>query len=290
MTTPSLINLSLINLPSSDLIATDFFAALVRALSRRRMRYEEVCPPGNELAARVLREYGAMFVADSSVSVPPVCVFENEAQVADFQRDAGIRSEIFTTPEGEEIEIELQPAASDALVRARRRAEESGLTLTPRGGSEAARRTYADTLRLWHSRFFPALEHWTTRERLTREQVVSLCAMPTSEQIAAVLRLELDGVFFSKDFSKSVLYSVAAPGTSQHLSMLAFDVAEFQDERVRQILYEHGWFQTVRSDLPHFTFLGMDERELPARGLHCIEEHEQRFWIPDVRERHIIET
>ena len=64
--------------------------------------------------------------------------------------------------------------------------------------------------------------------------------------------------------------------------MLAFDANEFQDRRVREILAEHGWFQTVLSDLPHFTFLGLDEAELPGRGLKQTEVHNQIFWIPDV--------
>ena len=29
-------------------------------------------------------------------------------------------------------------------------------------------------------------------------------------------------------------------------------------------------------------FLGLDERDLPARGLRAVEEHGQRFWIPDM--------
>jgi hypothetical protein len=79
-----------------------------------------------------------------------------------------------------------------------------------------------------------------------------------------------------------VLYSIAAPGTSQHIAMLAFDANEFSDARVRAILAQHGWFQTVLSDLPHFTFLGLTEAELTDRGLKRVEVDGQRFWIPDV--------
>ena len=96
------------------------------------------------------------------------------------------------------------------------------------------------------------------------------------------MELEKDGIFFSKDFSKSVLYSIAAPGTSQHIAMLAFDANEFRDDRVREILAANGWFQTVLSDLPHFTFLGLREDELPGRGLKRVEVQTQTFWIPNV--------
>ena len=132
------------------------------------------------------------------------------------------------------------------------------------------------------SRFLPALDHWREAGRLTQSQTEALRSLPIPEQVRAVLELEKEGIFFSKDFSKSVLYSIAAPGTSQHIAMLAFDANEFQDRRVREILAQHGWFQTVLSDLPHFTFLGLAEAELPDRGLKKTEVYEQTFWIPDV--------
>jgi hypothetical protein len=64
--------------------------------------------------------------------------------------------------------------------------------------------------------------------------------------------------------------------------MLAFDVNEFLNPRVRDVLAQNGWFQTVLSDLPHFTFLGLAEGELPGRGLKRVEFDSQTFWIPDV--------
>jgi hypothetical protein len=75
---------------------------------------------------------------------------------------------------------------------------------------------------------------------------------------------------------------VAAPGASQHLSMVAFDAAEYRDLRVRRLLARHGWFQTVLSDLPHFTYLGLAEEELPARGLRRVSADDYAFWIPDL--------
>jgi len=178
--------------------------------------------------------------------------------------------------------IELQPAAMTALLKARAKARAAGLDISPRDGAEAARRSYADTVRLWNSRFLPALDHWKSIGRLSQEDAERLCALPVSVQVPEVLELEKQGIFFSKDFSKSVLYSIAAPGTSQHIAMLAFDANEFLDARVREILATHGWFQTVLSDLPHFTFLGLTEPELPKHGLKCVEVDSQEFWIPDV--------
>jgi len=254
-----------------------FYSVLERALKSRGKAIEDICPPDDRIARRVLHDYGAMFVAHEAVVPPPMCVFADEGAVAQFQKAAGRAT---ATIAG--ALIELQPAAMTALLRARAAARDEGKDITPRDGAEAARRSYADTVRLWNSRFFPALDHWIRAGRLTQPETETLRVLPTNQQVSAVLELERDGIFFSKDFSKSVLYSIAAPGTSQHIAMLAFDANEFLDGRVRELFAANGWFQTVLSDLPHFTYLGLPEAELPERGLKQIEVNGQTFWIPDV--------
>lgn len=260
-------------------VPTAFYPELKKALQARKMKLETVCDMSNPVSRRVLEDYGAMFLAASSVIPPPVCVFKSEAEVTEFQEGATYTSAIVGGDQ-----IELQPAAMSALMEAREEARALGLNITPRGGSEAATRSYEDTYRLWNTRFLPALNYWNSRGRLSKEQVTTLRKLPLSEQVRAVLELEEDGIFFSKDFSKSILYSIAAPGTSQHLAMLALDVEQFADERVRRILARHGWFQTVKSDLPHFTYLGLEEKDLPARGLRSVISGKQLFWIPNVVE------
>ena len=257
--------------------SSPFYTALRRALDQRGKAIDDICPPDDQIARRVLHDYGAMFVAHDAIVPPPMCVFADEDAVTDFQKAAG-RSKTTIV----DALIELQPAAMTGLLRARAAARDEGLDITPRDGAEAARRSYADTVRLWNSRFFPALDHWIRAGRLTQPETETLRVLPTNQQVAAVLELEQDGIFFSKDFSKSVLYSIAAPGTSQHIAMLAFDANEFLDGRVREIFADNGWFQTVLSDLPHFTYLGLQQAELPGRGLKRVEVNGQTFWIPDV--------
>ena len=241
------------------------------------MTLSDICPDNDDVARRVLHDYGAMFVCEKNIMPPPVCVFTSEDQVTQFQSEAGVAATKI-----DDATIELQPAAMAALLQARAAALAEGLNITPRDGAEAARRGYADTVRLWNSRFLPALDYWTSKGRLTEEDAERLRRLPINEQVAKVLELEEQGIFFSKDLSKSILYSIAAPGTSQHIAMLAFDANEFLDRRVREILAVHGWFQTVLSDLPHFTFLGLAEDELTSRGLKSVEVNSQRFWIPNV--------
>jgi hypothetical protein len=250
---------------------------LGEALAQRGVAFEEFCPADNAIARRLLHDYGAIFVASKDILPPPVCVFNSQEAVADFQKAAGSASAKF----GGDT-VQLQPAAMTALLKARATALAEGLNITPRDGAEAGRRDYADTVRLWNSRFLPALSYWQELGRLADEQIEHLRQLPLLDQVAEVLELERDGIFFSKDFSKSILYSIAAPGASQHIAMLAFDVNEFYEARVREILGAHGWFQTVLSDLPHFTYLGLREQELPARGLKCVDCNGQQFWIPDV--------
>ena len=256
---------------------TPFYEALAKALKKRKIKIENVCPPSDPVSRRILEEYGAIFVANKKVTLPPVCMFTNEDQVTKFQDDAGFEAEFMGYDE-----VELQPEALKALGKARKEAQKEGLDITPRDGAEAGRRNYEDSVRLWNSRFEPALDYWLSQGRLTEEQVKRLRSLPLSQQIAEVLELEKTGIYFSKDLSKSILYSIAAPGTSQHIAMLAFDVNEFENPRVREIMAKHGWFQTVLSDLPHFTYLGLKEKDLPKHGLRSLEINGQVFWIPNV--------
>ena len=257
--------------------ATSFYRALGEALKARKTKLESLCDTSDSVERRVLEDYGAMFLSAPEVLPPPVCVFTSEDAVQDYQEEAQ-----FTPASFGGDDIDLQPAAMKSLLEARAEARALKLDITPRGGAEAARRSYDDTLRLWNTRFLPALAYWNRRGRLSKEQVTRLRALPLREQVREVLELEQEGIYFSKDFSKSILYSIAAPGTSQHLAMLALDVEQFADERVRRILARHGWFQTVKSDLPHFTDLGLEETELPARGLRPVISGKQLFWIPNV--------
>lgn len=262
---------------TTNMKVADFDEALSTALARRGAGAARVtCDGRDPVARRILNEYGAVFFASGGATPPPVCIFAGAEEVESFQRAARVE-----TQEIGGVSIELQPAAMRALLAARVEAQVEGLDITPRDGSESARRGYADTVRLWNSRLLPALEYWRAQGRLSDEEVERVRLLPVREQVGAVLELERSGVYFSKDFSKSILYSVAAPGASQHLSLLALDAAEYGDERVRQVLARHGWFRTVRSDCPHFTYLGLPESRLPAHGLKKIETRDGEFWVPN---------
>ena len=253
-----------------------FYEVLRKTLKKRKTTVDSICPSSDPVARRVLEDYGAIFVA-RKVLPPPVCVFTSNEEVEQFQEDAGWSSEMWGFDE-----VELQPEAMKQLLKAREEAQKEELDITPRDGAEAARRSFDDSMHLWNTRFEPALDYWQSQGRLTEEQVARLKSLPLHGQIAEVLELEKSGIYFSKDLSKSILYSIAAPGTSQHIAMLAFDVNEFDNPRVREILAKHGWFQTVLSDLPHFTFLGLKEKDLPKHGLKQVEVDGQNFWIPNV--------
>jgi len=254
-----------------------FYEVLRKALKKRKTKLESICPPSDSVARRVLEDYGAMFLANKKVMPPPVCIFTSDVEVAEFQERAGYTSEIIGFDQ-----VELQPEAMKQLLKAREEAQKENLDITPRDGAEAARRSYEDSLQLWQTRFLPALDYWLAQGRLTEAEVARLKGLPLHSQIAKVLELEKSGIYFSKDLSKSILYSIAAPGTSQHIAMLAFDVNEFDNPRLREILAKHGWFQTVLSDLPHFTFLGLKEKDLPKHGLKRTEVDGQTFWIPNI--------
>lgn len=257
---------------------TDFRALVAKVLKDRRLDLAKVCPADDVVAMRVFRDYGAIFVSKGT-SLPGKCVFDSEAEVKAFQSLA----EPYELTVGG-VNVTLQRAAMHAFEDARAEAAKSRLSITPRGGSAASTRSYLKTVELWNSRFFPALRHWTSKGKITRDEAAAAIKAPISEQVGNVLEWEAKGLWFSKDLRKSILYSVAVPGASQHVFMLALDVQQFADARVRRILAKHGWFQTVKSDLPHFTYLGVSEDELTSLGLRREVISGQVFWIPDMKE------
>ena len=91
--------------------SSPFYTALERALDQRGTKIEDICPPDDQIARRVLQDYGAMFVAHEAVVPPPACVFADEDAVADFQKAAGRATTTIV-----DALIELQPSAMTALL------------------------------------------------------------------------------------------------------------------------------------------------------------------------------
>jgi hypothetical protein len=228
-------------------------------------------------ARRIFTEYGAVFIAAKEVALPFKCIFTGEDDLRRFQTGAKAQTMLL-----DGVSITLQAPAMNALLKAREKAAQMGLSISPRGGALAGGRSYEDTRMLWNTRFLPGLDHWVKKGKLKKSEAEEARYLPTAAQVAQVLEWEKERkIYFSKDLSKSILYSVAAPGASQHNFLLAFDVQQFADRRIRRIMAEFGWFQTVKSDLPHFTYLGRAENELPVWGLKQILISDQNFWIPD---------
>jgi hypothetical protein len=231
--------------------------------------------PGDDSSRLLLREYGSLFVAHG-VTVPRKIVFVDDSDVANFQSTAGSTTETIGG-----IKVQLQKPAMQALKDAAVEANAAGLSIGPRG-EDSSRRGYQQTVSLWKSRVDPGFAYWVAKGRVTAAEGARIKALSPYEQVPEILNLEQQGIFFAKDLSKSIIYSVAPPGTSQHLSMLALDVKEFENASVREILARHGWFQTVSSDLPHFTYLGVAESELPGLGLKSVTNTGRSFWVPDL--------
>ena len=245
------------------------------------IRLEEVCDVDNDkVADRVFREYGAIFVVGKEgMLLPPKCVFSNDSEVQAYQSAAKVRTQNISG-----TTITLQEKAMDDLLAAVAEAGKKNLRISPRGGSIAAKRSYQETVDLWYSRFNPGLTYWTGRGRISRREAEMVRTWGLQKQVGQVLEWEKQGIWFSKDLSKSILYSVAAPGASQHIFMLALDVEQYANRAVREILANHGWFQTVRSDLPHFTYLGVpnDKNKLESLGLKSVSSGGQTFWVPNL--------
>ncbi|HXG65231.1 MAG TPA: hypothetical protein VNO70_08990 [Blastocatellia bacterium] len=228
---------------------------------------------------RLFDEYGAIFV--TTATPPPTALFKNAGEVEAFQASLQVRSSTF----GEHT-IELQAEAMEALLAAAAEIGHQGGSVTARA-ADAGRRSYEETLSLWARNVTRGLEHWEQSGRLATERARAIRDLAPAEQVVAILEMEeTEQLYCSTWFDKSILYSVAAPGASQHLSLLAFDVAEYQDGRVEEAFNRHGWYRTVISDLPHFTYLGHAQDALAGLGLKQVTrsygDRAYRFWVPDL--------
>ena len=228
---------------------------------------------------RLFAEYGAVFV--TTAVPPPTIIFADAAEVESFQS----RLSVSRARLGD-YEITLQAEAMDALIRAASEMNNREGQITARA-EDSGGRSFQDTLNLWNRNVTRGLDHWQGEGRITPEQAEQIRSLAPVEQVAVVLDIEdSEQVYFGTFFDRSILYSVAAPGASQHLSLLAFDVAEYQNAEVEEVLGRFGWFRTVPNDLPHFTYLGHSADRLTDLGLIRIErtygDSTYAFWVPDL--------
>jgi hypothetical protein len=214
------------------------------------------------VAQRIYNEYGAVFSANlSKVLLPADCFFQNDKEVKQFQNRA---ASLQATVNG--IKVELQPAALEAYLSARAEAKKLGLDITPRF-ADSSGRSFANTVELWRDQISEGLNYWITKGKLTKKEASKIGSLSIKKQVVEVLKLEEDKIYFGNGFGKSILQSIAVPGGSQHNLLLALDIAQHDNPKIRAILAKYGWFQTVKNDAPHFTFLGLKESQLSAFGL-----------------------
>ncbi|RME20745.1 MAG: hypothetical protein D6798_19780, partial [Deltaproteobacteria bacterium] len=139
--------------------------------------------------------------------------------------------------------VELQAPAAAALAAARDELATMGIALQARGRGPAGR-SYATSVANWRSRLLPALRHWVAVGRLSAAEAARIRALHDDAQIAAVLDLEDRGLWCGTRLDATILSSVAAPGSSQHHSLLAIDLVT-GDPRLPGVLARHGWHRTV---------------------------------------------
>src|SRR5262245_28381035 len=228
---------------------------------------------------RLFAEYGAVFA--TTATPPPAIIFENSSQVNAFQSTLTLKTGIFG-----DYEIKLQEEAFNALSGAAAESARIGFNVTARA-ADSGGRSYDDTVKLWLRNVSRGLEHWERESKIAPERSKAIRDLMPVEQVGVILDLEEnEKLFFGTFLDRSILYSVAAPGASQHLSMLAFDVTEYDNPEVKGVLGKHGWHRNVPNDLPHFTYLGHYEAVLPVLGLRYMEQpcgdRVYGIWTPDL--------
>ena len=134
---------------------------------------DALCNLDDPIEWRVFRDYGAMFVAGNGSVRPARCAFQTEEGVAAFQAAVPTRT---ATVSG--IRITLQEPAMNALLAAQAEARAAHLRITPADAHVAARRTFADTERLWRRYVGEALAAWVTRGRIRAAEALTAANAP----------------------------------------------------------------------------------------------------------------
>ncbi|MEH1940120.1 MAG: D-alanyl-D-alanine carboxypeptidase family protein [Nostoc sp.] len=134
----------------------------------------------------------------------------------------------------------LQKSAADALNKAQ---IQQHIPLKSGYGSGDCTRTFNTNLRFWHK--------YANNETLAKVQ---------------------------QGRETKILGLVAPPGTSQHLWGLAIDL-HVSNQKQRKALNENGWFQTVENDVPHWTYVGLSEVNLPLFGFKKQPIRGINYWI-----------
>ncbi|MEH2463961.1 D-alanyl-D-alanine carboxypeptidase family protein [Nostoc sp.] len=134
----------------------------------------------------------------------------------------------------------LQKSAADALNKAR---IQEYIPLKSGYGSGDCTRTFNTNLRFWYK--------YANNQTLTKVQ---------------------------QGKEVKILGLVAPPGTSQHLWGLAIDLRVGTKEQ-RKALNQNGWFQTVENDVPHWTYVGLLEENLPLFGFNKQVIRGITYWI-----------
>ncbi len=233
-------------------------------------------PTNDALYAVVMRNYGATFVARPGLKLPEQALFDKPAQVRAYQKSLPLKQARMGA-----YRVTLQEDALEALLAARKDAEQLHLKISP-VGDIASLRTYEDTERIWRKYLEKGLGYWVGRKKMTAAEAAAILASPPRKQLNTVLALEQKGYYLHANRMHSLLNLAAPPGGSQHISGLALDVEEHKNPKVRAILNRHGFYQTVLHDTPHFIYLGRSEKELPDLGLTLVVSDGRQFWVPDI--------
>ncbi len=198
----------------------------------------------------LLRAYGTVFVnPDVGIKLPPKHIFANEQETQNFQATLTM-GQVDSTKD-----CYLQKSAADALNKARSLQK---IPLKSGYGSGDCTRTFNTNLRFWYK--------YANNQVLTNLRFWYKYA---NNQVLAKVK---------EGKETKILGLVAPPGTSQHLWGLAIDLRVGSKEQ-KKALNENGWFQTVENDVPHWTYVGLAEENLPLFGFKRRVVRGITYWI-----------
>ncbi len=232
-----------------------------------------VCPPNQSPYNVLLRAYGAIFLAGQGVKLPPSCLMDY-AQTAAFQSSLQLETRSVGG-----VPVRLQAPAMKAFLGAVADAKSKGIAIEPIGETSSFR-DYSTTVEFFQRNLADGLLYWVSQKKIADATAKSILIATPKEQLEAALALEKKGLFLHANRTTSILFLTAPPGASQHLSGLAVDVKQHESAMVQKIMLEHGFFQTVKNDFTHFTFLGLQRSVISSVGLEKVVIGGRDFYSP----------
>lgn len=246
------------------------------------------CDPRSVVTRKVLEEYTSHLIARGIV-LPSVCML-NETQSTNFK--SSLKSSDVASVRLAGMRFEFQRKAAIDLQKVIDRLATLKISQLNFAREHSDRRPPI-TLAVG-GRTQKINRDWAIRDYQTVAENWEFDPAPGAIRTLIIEELNqgesMNPLYKGRNGNKPRMRSVAIPGASQHMLLVAFDLnnATCKNQAVVKLLSDHGWWRTIRDDNCHFTYLGWNtERQLKENGMKKVvcprSDTNYAFWVPRIK-------